>query len=82
MKFDKTLFVKDGPYCLYPYNGKLSFVARFKHVPTRRGPFITFLCKNFSVEEYFAEMAQDATPLDIVQAKGFSWLPKSVRARV
>ena len=71
MKFEKKLFVKDGPYCMYPVNGKLTFVARFKHVPTRRTKFVAFLIKNFTVEEYFDALAFGESPLGAAMQKGF-----------
>jgi hypothetical protein len=49
------------------YNGK--FVARFKR--GGRGSFLTFLCKNFTVEEYFARLDNGETPLTILESKGY-----------
>lgn len=51
------------------YNGQ--FVARFKHKPGSKGSFITFLIKNFTVQEYFAAMDSGLAPLQIVEAKGY-----------
>jgi len=51
---------------------KPAFIARFKYASTSsKGPWITFLCKNFTVEEYLGRMAAGETPLEIVQSKGF-----------
>ena len=49
------------------YNGK--FVARFKR--GGRGSFLTFLCKNFTVEEYFALLDAGEAPLKILESKGY-----------
>ena len=35
------------------------------------GPFMTFLRKNFTVEEYMERMDAGETPLDIVKSKGY-----------
>ena len=51
------------------YNGK--FVARFKYAKAGKGTFITFLCKNFTVEEYFSRLAGGEAPLKIVESKGY-----------
>ena len=51
------------------YNGK--FVARFKYARGGKGTFITFLCKNFTVEEYFNRLAGGEAPLTIVESKGY-----------
>lgn len=64
-----TKFVKSefsvGEYAVY--NGK--FVARFKR--GGRGSFLTFLCKNFEVEEYFSRLDAGEAPLSILQSKGY-----------
>ncbi len=49
------------------YNGK--FVARFKR--GGRGSFLTFLCKNFTVEEYFSRLDAGEPPLKILESKGY-----------
>lgn len=49
------------------YNGK--FVARFKR--GGRGSFLTFLVKNFTVEEYFGRLENGEAPLTILQSKGY-----------
>ena len=51
------------------YQGK--FVARFKYQRGSKGSFITFLVKNFTVEEYFARLDNREAPLDIVRSKGY-----------
>lgn len=63
--FDKTLFTGTTTVL---YGGK--FVARFKR--GGRADFIKFLCKNFTVEEYFHRLEVDRLPpLTILEAKGF-----------
>ena len=67
-KFSKDNF--DGKeYVMYKVNGALKFVARFKR--GGKGPFITFLIKNFTVEEYMGRLDADETPLAILQSKGY-----------
>jgi hypothetical protein len=51
---------------------KDAFIARFKYATTSsKGPWITFLCKHFTVEEYLGRMAAGETPLAIMESKGF-----------
>lgn len=69
-KFIKSEF-SPGEYATY--NGQ--FVARFKR--GGRGEFLTFLCKNFTVEEYFSQLAANKAPLKILMAKGF--IPARIR---
>lgn len=47
------------------------FVARFKHARDGVASFKAFLIKNFTVEEYFAQIDAGAAPLRIVEAKGY-----------
>jgi hypothetical protein len=48
------------------------FVARFKYgAKSSAGPFMTFLRKNFTVEEYFARLDAGESPLPIAKSKGF-----------
>jgi len=49
------------------YGGK--FVARFKR--GGKASFLTFLVKNFTVEEYFARLDAGESPLPILQSKGY-----------
>ena len=63
-KFIKAEF-SSGEYATY--NGK--FVARFKR--GNRGSFLTFLVKNFTVEEYFSYLDADVAPLTILETKGY-----------
>ena len=65
-KFVKENFNYAGGYLTY--NGK--FVARFKYAKDSKGTFVTFLTKNFTTEEYFAELANKA-PLTILESKGY-----------
>lgn len=63
-KFVKSEF-SAGEYATY--GGK--FVARFKRGD--RGTFLTFLCKNFEVEEYFSRLESGEQPLKILESKGY-----------
>lgn len=56
----------DGMYLTY--NGS-RFVARFKRGGA--ASFRTFLIKNFTVEEYFAQMEAGVPPLTIAESKGY-----------
>lgn len=68
-KFDKSQFNSDSEYVTYGADNK--FVARFKYGRGGKGSFITFLIKNFTVEEYFAMYDAGVAPLEIVQSKGY-----------
>lgn len=64
MRFEKSKFT-EGEYAMY--DGK--FVARFKR--SGRGSFLTFLVKNFTVEEYFGRLDAGESPLTILESKGY-----------
>jgi hypothetical protein len=49
------------------YGGK--FVARFKR--GGKATFMTFLVKNFTVEEYFGRLEAGEAPLKILESKGY-----------
>ena len=71
-----TKFTKDSfsgtEYVNYTMpNGTSKFVARFKYVRGNRSGFLTFLTKNFTVEEYFARLDGGESPLPILQSKGY-----------
>lgn len=76
--FTKENLFKDGPeYVIYRPEGAKThadyrFVARFKYgAKTSIGPFMTFLRRNFTVEEYFARIDAGECPLEIAESKGF-----------
>ena len=50
--------------------GKIHFVARCKY-GRGKGSFITFLKKNFTVEEYFDRLNAGEYPLPILESKGY-----------
>ena len=52
-------------------DGMSKFVARFKHAKSSKNSFLTFLTKNFTVEEYFERLDKGESPLTILQSKGF-----------
>lgn len=70
-KFAKDNFSYSGGYLNYFDGTKSRFVARFKYAKGDKGPFQTFLTKNFSVEEYFAMYDAGKAPLEILQTKGY-----------
>lgn len=74
-KFTKTNLTKSGDYLNYrPEGGNIcdeKFVARFKYGRSGMASFATFLRKNFTVEEYFARLDADESPLAIVESKGY-----------
>ena len=78
-KFTKENFHYHGGYRTYGYVGMRGdtyvredeFVARFKYNAGDRGRFVTFLIKNFTVEEYFAAREAGYSPLDILESRGF-----------
>ena len=47
------------------------FVARFKYSKGSKASFLTFLTKNFTVEEYFGRLEKGESPLEIVRSKGY-----------
>ena len=68
-KFAKENFTNSGGYITYGEDRK--FVARFKYAKDGAGSFITFLIKNYTVEEYFNLLDCGMAPLMIVQEKGY-----------
>ncbi len=74
-RFTKENLVKDG-HCIFysptcnPYADDAKFVARFKRV-AGAGSFMTHLRKNWTVEDYFAELGAGEAPLDIVKETGY-----------
>jgi len=72
MLFNKDNLIYSGGYLHYvDPEGKQKFVARFKHMPSSKGTFITFLIKNFTVEEFFDRSDAEEAPLEILQSKGY-----------
>jgi len=69
-KFDRKSFEYFGGYLTY----KGEFVARFKHSRRDKAYFLSFLIKNFTVEEYF-EMTSGSgvenTPVKVLETKGY-----------
>lgn len=65
MKFEKANFDSHGAYVLY----QDKFVARFKR--GGKSDFVSFLIKNFSVEEYFAALDAGNAPLEVLESKGY-----------
>lgn len=76
-KFTKDQFINDAgyvSYCMDPMPcawDRRKFVARFKYARGGAASFITFLIKNFTVEEYFDRMEAGETPLAIAESKGY-----------
>lgn len=71
-KFNKETLTVNGEN-IYFFNGeRCQVVARFKYgAKTSRTPFVNFLIKNFTVEEYFARVSAGESPLKIAESKGF-----------
>jgi len=70
--FTKENLSIESEYIIYRNGTESKFVARLKYgQKTSRGPFVTFLTKNFTVEEYFSRMENGESPLGIMQSKGF-----------
>ena len=75
-KFEKSKFRNSSGYVTYErsYVGEgtdHAFVARFKYARDGAGSFVTFLIKNFTVEEYFNRLDAGEAPLEIVKSKGY-----------
>ena len=78
-----TLFVKDqfeyhGGYLNYridPTSWSFidqRFIARCKYASTSsRGSWVTFLIKNFTVEEYLDRLAAGESTLSVMESKGY-----------
>jgi hypothetical protein len=67
-KFNRKEFKVDcGGYVHY----QGVFVARFKYMKGNARSFISFLVKNFSVEEYFTYRGLGFSPVEIAEHKGF-----------
>ena len=71
--FNKELFSCSGGYL--SYDGK--FVARFKYSTREVAGFKSFLIKNFTPAEYFAELASGKAPGEVLRDKGY--LPRHVK---
>tara|TARA_R100001594_G_scaffold88166_1_gene122462 strand:+ start:2757 stop:3104 length:348 start_codon:yes stop_codon:yes gene_type:complete len=74
--FTKENLIVDGAYVYYSPSGRAyapdqKFVARFKHMRRNRGPFMTFLRRNFTVEEYFSRLDAGESPVAILESKGY-----------
>ena len=70
--FIKENFCGSGAWVNYDVGDTRSkFVARFKYQRGGKSSFITFLCKNFTVEEYFSRLEAGEPPLQIVGSKGY-----------
>ena len=54
-----------------PVDGTTKFVARFKYAKSSKNSFLTFLTKNFTVEDYFGRLEKSESPLEILKSKGF-----------
>jgi hypothetical protein len=65
-QFDKNKF--HGASIVH-YGDDFRFVARFKY--GGKAAFLKFLAQNFTVEEYFQELAKGTPPLRIVEARGY-----------
>ena len=53
------------------YGPERKFVANFSKRGGGKSTFVTFLIKNFTVEEYFAMLDAGKAPLTIVETKGY-----------
>jgi len=80
--FLKEKFHFDGMYLNYgtgSYTKDARFVARFKYSKRDKASFVKFLIANFTVEEYFNAL-KDEAPLNVLKAKG--WVsPTEAKAR-
>ena len=84
--FTKENLIVDGAYVYYSPSGSAyapdqKFVARFKQMMTwpaaaktmrrNQGPFMTFLRRNFTVEEYFSRLDAGESSVAILESKGY-----------
>jgi len=63
-------YIHYQPHADSYYEGR-KFVARFKHAKDGVASFKAFLIKNYTVEEYFAQLDAGVAPLTIVEKKGY-----------
>ena len=69
--FHKELFNWDGMYLTYGNNSSDSvFIARFKYGRKPYKKWITFLCKNFTVQEYL-NASNETSPLKAIEDMGY-----------
>lgn len=73
MKFEKANFTYFGGYLNYRMpDGTNQFIARFKYGKNAKPTFLTFLIKNFAVEEYIELLEiQKKAPLEILRDRGY-----------
>jgi len=75
--FTKDTLLNAGGYIMYAPLGHMTphtdrkFVARFKDGRSGAASFVTFLIKNFTVEEYFAQIDAGVPPLKILEIRGY-----------
>lgn len=69
--FIKENFYSNSGYIDYNLGDTSKFVARLKYVKGAKASFITFLIKNFTVEEYFSRLENREAPLTILESKGY-----------
>lgn len=74
-QFYRNHFNYHGGYLTYGANRR--FVARFKHGGKDKPGFLSFLIKNFTVEEYFAALEAGTPPVKVLETKGY--VPATVR---
>ena len=71
-KFVKDQFSYNGGYLMYgQYPERPKFIARFKYRGGDKAGFLTFLIKNFTVEEYLTRLDAGETPVGILESKGY-----------
>jgi hypothetical protein len=76
-KFTKETLIDSNGWLSYAPHGwstphaERKFIANFCKRRSGKDTFITFLIKNFTVEEYFAMLDAGMAPLDIAKTKGY-----------
>lgn len=73
MQFERARFSYFGSVLTYAMpDGTSQFICRFKHDPKSRPSFVTFLIKNFTVEEYIERLeVRGEAPFPIANSKGY-----------
>ena len=69
VRFDRSQFHYSGGHLTY--GDDWQFVARFKYSTRDKAKFISFLMKNFTVNEYFRRMKSGECPVEILESKGY-----------
>jgi len=71
--FTTSNLIKNGEYVMFvtPENPRGRVIARFKYGRGGMASFMAHLRENWTVEDFFAKVAQRISPLKIVKITGY-----------